>query len=185
MRRGRFNRGVFIAALVLSLAWHGLWVIPHMIAPLVLAQSQPKEIEIAYMADDAPADNSSTPTPPADQKPPPPLAKVDQPKKKPEKEKKKLDEKKPPEVAQVEPPKPKPVEPPKPVPPPPPPPPQPPPPMDHRMKMVASKSSSPTRRDNASATYLFVEKPEPPRREGDARRQHQSLAPDPGARARQ
>ncbi len=157
-RNGRFRWQVFAIALALSLIFHGVYVVPQMLAPLTEKPEVP--LEVAYVPDPSATgtDEKDTPDPnDKDEK-----KKVDDDDKlkpldaKQEKEKKKkLAENTPaPEPEKIEPPKPKPVVA-QPVPPPPPqqPPPPPPPPIDHRMQMV-DQDKFPDEADNKDAHFL-------------------------------
>ena len=112
MRSGKFRWKSFAVALAASLLFHIFYIVPHVIAPLVMKNEAP--VEIAYVPDLTGADEPPKPDEPKKEKPilDDPVAE-DVPKPKPQKPVEAPKEPAP-EVAKVEPPKPEPEKPPPP-----------------------------------------------------------------------
>lgn len=146
MRNGRFEWRRFAFAAAISVALHLYWIIPHLIANLIL-EPPARELEVTWVPDEDDGKSADLEAKP-DQPPPPDETKPEEKKKKKEKKLAKA-----PEPAEVKPPEKKkeaelelkPIEPPKP------PPPQPL--VDHRMQMV-DQDKFPDEEDNKDAHFL-------------------------------
>lgn len=144
MRRGRFHRGVFLAALTLSATVHVFVIVPRLLRPLL--EREPAPIEVTYVEE--PTGGSAVDEPTATDQLNPARAPVERQPQPPEVAKVEPSTREPPEVAKVDPPKPKLAEA-KPVPASPSPPPAPMP----RMKMV-DQDRPEDEPDNPDAHYL-------------------------------